>query len=530
MPLPFKIDFKNPDYVQVFQYRAERLRRIRDKLECLPALYKYYADHPIDFIEDWGMTFDPRNVGTPIPAAMPFILFPRQREVLEYILRKWRDKDPGLIEKSRDVGISWLAMGLASSLCLFNNNMVIGFGSRKEEYVDKIGSPKALFYKGRQFLQMLPKEFRNGWDHKQHAPFMRINFAATGSSITGEAGDNIGRGDRTSLYFVDEAAHLERPHLVDASLSATTNCRIDMSSVNGMANSFAEKRHGGKVEVFTFDWRDDPRKDDNWYIKQVFNLDPVTVAQEIDRSYTASIKNVLIPAAWVQASIDAHIKIGIVPTGARRGAMDVADEGKDLNAFVGSHGIVIEHIEGWSGKGDDIYGSVEKSFDICDLWGYDEFDYDADGLGAGVRGDARKINEDRKANGQRTLKVNMFRGSHAVVKPTEEAVEGRTNEDFYQNLKAQGWFHLRKLFQNVYRAVVEGMPYDPDEIISISSTAQEYLKLVTELSQIQYDKNTAGKMIINKAPDGTRSPNHADSVMILRAPKIVEPLGFFDYD
>ena len=78
---------------------------------------------------------------------------------------------------------------------------------------------------------------------------MRINFAHTGSSISGEAGDGIGRGDRSSLYFVDESAFLERPELVEASLSQTTNCRIDVSTPHGMANPFAEKRHSGMVKV-----------------------------------------------------------------------------------------------------------------------------------------------------------------------------------------------------------------------------------------------------------------------------------------
>ena len=56
----------------------------------------------------------------------------------------------------------------------------------------------------------------------------------------GEAGDNIGRGDRTTLYLVDEAAFLQRPLLIDAALSQTTRCRIDLSSVNGMTNPFAQ--------------------------------------------------------------------------------------------------------------------------------------------------------------------------------------------------------------------------------------------------------------------------------------------------
>lgn len=532
MPLPFKIDFRNPDYVQVFQWRAERLRRIRDDIDKLPFLYTYYRDHPIDFIEDWGMTFDPRNVGTDIPAAMPFILFPRQREWLEWTLEMWRTKEPGLTEKSRDVGISWLAVGLACTLCLFRDNMTVGFGSRKEEYVDKHGSPKALFYKARQFLTMLPKEFRGGYDPRRDSAHMRITFRRTTSTMTGEAGDNIGRGDRTSLYFVDEAAHLERPQLVDASLSATTDCRIDMSSVNGTANPFAEKRFKWPSKrIFIFDWRDDPRKDAAWYQKKVSELDPITIAQEIDRNYAAAVEGVVIPGEWARAAIDAHIKLGIKPTGERWGALDVADEGNDLNAFIGSHGVVVERIEEWTGKGSDIYATVERAFDLCDEEGYAGFDFDSDGLGSGVRGDARKINEKRKLEGVRELVVNAYRGSEGVVNPElpfdPDDKDSRLNKDMFANFKAQAWWNARMLFRNTYRAV-RGLDYDPDQIISISSECALHLKLVTELSQATYMKNTAGKFLINKKPDGAKSPNLADGVIIRFAPQRTEPRGFFD--
>ncbi|EAA5546079.1 TerL protein, partial [Salmonella enterica subsp. enterica] len=158
-------------------------------------------------------------------------------------------------------------------------------------------------------------------------PYMRVEFPETGAVIKGEAGDNIGRGDRTTLYLVDEAAFLQRPLLIDAALSQTTRCRIDLSSVNGMANPFAQKRHGGKIPVFTFHWRSDPRKDDEWYRRECEKIDnPVVVAQELDLNYSASAEGVLIPSDWVQAAVDAHIRLGIQPTGKRLGAMDVADE------------------------------------------------------------------------------------------------------------------------------------------------------------------------------------------------------------
>ncbi len=515
MPIPFPFDFRNPDYRAVFEWRLERLQRIRADPSVVPAMKTFYADNPAQFIIDWGQTFDPRNADIGLPSTLPFLLFPKQEEWVAWLLERWRARDPGLTEKSRDMGMSWLTVGVASTLCLMRRGVVVGFGSRKEDYVDKIGDPKSLFWKAREFVAGLPREFRGGFDRKLHAPHMRILFPHTGSAMTGEAGDGIGRGDRTSIYFVDEAAHLEHPKLVDASLSQTTNCRQDLSSVNGMGNRFAEKRHGGKVKVFTFHWRDDPRKDDAWYAKQCYDLDPVTVAQEIDINYSASVEGQIIPSAWVQASIDAHVRLGIAPTGIKRGGLDVADEGKDKNAYAGRHGVVMNHIEEWSGKGDDIYGTVVRAFGISDGLGLDGFLYDADGLGAGVRGDARVINEGRVKDARKALTVEPYRGSEAVYDPRGEMVANRKNEDFFLNRKAQCWWALRLRFLTTYRAVVEGMSCDKDAIISIPSDLPLRAKLVAELSQPTYTLTTAGKVQVNKQPDGASSPNLADAVVIV---------------
>jgi len=509
------IDYKNPDYTAIFTRRIERLAYLRKHPADVRKLKAFYKEHPAQFISDWGMTVDPRNVELGLPSVIPFILFPKQIELVDWIVAHWKGRKPGLIEKSRDMGISWLTVATACTLCLFYPGMAIGFGSRKEEYVDKIGAPKSLFYKARVFVQNLPEEFRGSWDINKDAPHLRLNFPDSGSNISGEAGDNIGRGDRTGIYFVDEAAHIERAQLVEASLSQTTNCRIDLSSVAGMANVFAQKRHGGKIDVFIFDWRDDPRKDDAWYAKQELELDPITLNQEVNRDYNASVEGVVIPNAWVRASIDAHLKLELKPTGLRSGSLDVADEGKDKNAFCGAHGIVIEHIEEWTGKNSDIFATTQKAFNVCDLKGYSQFKFDWDGLGAGVRGDARIINENRATNQSTQIEVEAFRGSAGVFNPEGEDIKGRKNEDYFANCKAQAWWALRTRFQKTFRAVTEGLIYDPDELISISSSCgNDLLKLVAELSQPTWSTNGVGKVLIDKAPEGVKSPNLADAVMM----------------
>ena len=523
MPIPFPFDFKNPDYSAAIEWRLERIKRIRSSPESIPVLKRFYRDNPAQFIIDWGMTFDPRNAERGLPSYVPFLLFPRQEDYIHWLMERWLSQEPGITEKSRDMGMSWVTVGVGASLCLFRDGLVIGYGSRKEEYVDKIGAPKSLFFKARKFIEMLPKEFKGSWTVKD-APHMRINFPDTGSCMAGESGDGIGRGDRASIYFVDEAAFLERPLLVESSLSATTNCRQDLSSVNGMGNPFAEKRHSGKIKVFTFHWRDDPRKDTEWYKKQCENLPPVVVAQEIDLNYSASVEGILIPSDWVQAAVDAHIKLGITPTGARIGGLDVADEGIDLNAFAGRHGILLEHLESWSGKGSDIYYTVAKAFSICDSIGYDDLKYDADGMGAGCRGDSRVLNEHRKDNKQKLIIVNPHRGSGAVYAPEREMVEKRKNKDFFENFKAQSWWALRLRFQETFRAI-NGLEYNPSNIISIPSKINEFQKLCMELSQVTHMLSKTGKIMIDKSPDGIKSPNLADAVVIAYAP--TQKIGSF---
>lgn len=514
-----KFDFKNPQHIATtLQERADRLIRIRQNPQLLQSLKIHYKHNPADFINDWGMTYDPMRAKENIPAMLPFILFEKQREWINWVVDKWKKGEPGLTEKSRESGVSWLAISLGCTLGLFYNGLAIGFGSRKAEYVDKLGAPKSILEKGRIFLQELPPEFNQGWKrtNKTHSSLMKLSLPETNSIITGEGGDGIGRGDRASLYFVDEAAFLERPELIEASLSNTTQCRIDISTVHGMANPFAEKRHKGNIDVFTFHWRQDPRKDDAWYAKQLEILDPVTVAQEIDINYSASVEGVLIPNEWIQAAIDAHIKLEVDVSGIRKAALDVADAGKDKNALCLRHGILLEHVEDWSGKGGDIFETTSKAFGLCDIHGYKILDYDADGLGTGVRGDSRILNADRI--GSQKIIVNAFRGSAGVIHPERCMVENRTNKDFFYNLKAQCWWALRLRFLKTWRAVNGSKDVKHSDIISISSTIPNINKLLSELSQPTYSFKDNGKMIVNKQPEGTKSPNMADSVMIAFAP------------
>lgn len=541
MELGDGFDWRNPDYLPVWKARAERLARLRDDPALLAKVRVYYRDHLDDFINDWGVTIDPRVAAQKRRPVMPLLLWPKQRAFLRFLHERLETSTDGTAVKSRDVGISWLAMGFSAGVCIFREDVSIGFGSEKEDKVDRSGDPDCLFYKGRLFLQYLPVEFRGGFELKHNSAHMRLTFPYTGSSITGEAGNNIGRGGRKLIYFVDESAHIPNPKAIDASLSANTDIRIDMSSVYGMANSFAERAHNGAIPRFDFHWKDDPRKDDAWEKRKRSTLDPAIFASEYDCNFSASIEGQVIPSVWVQSALDAHKVLQLpMPTGTKTGALDVADAGKDYNAFGVSQQWYVHFVEQWKGSEDlDIYHSVERSFGLCDMNKLDGFYYDADGLGAGVRGDARKVNEARDAAGVPMLNVEPFRGSGEKHNP-EAIVEGteRTAEDFFENAKAQGWWTLRQRFQYTHRLVEQvkaGTLYaheiDADEFaakgISINKDFPDRARLCIELSQPVWMLSKNGKWMVDKCPPGTKtevrnaivSPNLADTVMILYAPR-----------
>lgn len=315
----------SPEYEVVYKERAERLKKLREDPSLLSGVKEFYKDHPAEFVNDWGMTFDPRNPERGLPATVPFLLFPKQADFLNWLRDRWLGREDGLVEKSRDMGLSWLCVAFGAWMFLFYPGTVVGFGSRKEEYVDKLGDPKSLFWKLRQFINLLPIEFRpEGWDEKKHAPHMRVINPENGAAIVGEAGDNIGRGNRTSVYFKDESAFYERPETIDAALSQTSNCKIDVSTPNGNGNPFYRKRHGGKIKVFTFHWRDDPRKDQAWYDKQRETLDPVILAQEVEIDYNASATD-----SWIDG--------GLLEDAQKNGPADVEAIGKWMVAIDAAH-------------------------------------------------------------------------------------------------------------------------------------------------------------------------------------------------
>ena len=474
-------DWRAPDYDPIFRMRAERLQRLRDNPTQLPALKEFYKENPAKWISDWLLTYDPRGPEVGLPATVPFVLFPRQVEFIEFLHDRWKAREDGLAEKSRDMGVSWLCVAFGVWMWTFHAGTVIGFGSRKEEYVDHIGDPKSLFWKVRKTIELLPKEFKpHGFVPRIHSPFMRVLNPENGSSIIGEAGDNIGRGARTSIYFKDESAFYDRPELIDAALSQTSNCKIDVSTPNGAGNPFYRKAVGGSIPKFTFEWRSDPRKDDAWYEKQRRDLDPVVLAQEIDINYEASVTNAFIPGDAVikamrkgPADVEAH---GPVIWG-----LDVARFGDDMSVLTMRRGRVVQPQKTWRKVDTQFLAQAVWEMAKSAVPKVDQIAVDDIGVGGGVTDRLKEL----------------ARGSGTAIEGVNSA--NRVSDGRNYNLRMKMWDEMKEWLE--------------DEPVSLPNASV----LKAEMTALRYSFRNGVRLLESKdeaKKRGVKSPDHADSLAL----------------
>lgn len=225
----------------------------------------------------------------------------------------------------------------------------------------------------------------------------------------------------------------------------------------------------------------------------------------------------IIKPAWVMAARDAHIKLGIAPSGGKFGGFDVADEGPDANAFIWRHGCVVQGIEEW--KDNDPVSAARYVHGEAVSLGIDQILYDDIGVGAGAKGAFREEHAALLASGRRghvRTQADGFNAAAAVMWPEQEYKDGKKNKDMFMNLKAQAWWLVGDRFRNTYNAV-NGKPYDPEKLICLPEGLKHIDKLCAELSQPRREY-VNGKVKVESKQDmkkrGIPSPNLADALIM----------------
>lgn len=526
-----------PDYRRVFKWRQQQLMAMRDDVRLAVGAKEYYArpENAAAFINHWVDTFDPRRTAKGLPARLPLILFPRQEDFVYYILALIDGEEDGLVEKCRDMGATWVAVAVSVWLWLFKAGATVGWGSRKQELVDRLGVPDSIFEKIRMVIRGLPPEFLPlGFSDREHMTFMKVLNPESGSAIVGEVGDNIGRGGRSLVYFKDESAHYARPELIEAALSDNTRCQIDISSVNGLGNVFHRKREAGveyvdgepepgRVNVFVMDWRDHPEKNQAWYDRRkrkAYESGLMAIfAQEVDRDYSASREGVLIPAEHIRAAIDIDkVLRRTFTTGSFSAGLDVADGGTDRNALSMLDGSKLVLSDAW--ERPDVGKTTRRAIELLDQRRL-TLQYDCIGIGSGVKAEVNRLSEEGLLwDG---ISFQPWNAGAAVMRPTDRLVdsddESPTFKEVFHNLKAQAWWDLARRLRNTFLALSEGRRFKVEDMICLSGRLPKLRQLEKELGQVTVTRSSASfKVMIEKSPSGTRSPNLADSLVMAAFP------------
>lgn len=463
------------------------------------------ARDPVAFINDWVWTYDPRNVARNLPATIPFDLFPKQAEFIKWIHEHNREGRPGICEKSRDAGMSWMLAAYFVHQWLFVDGFAGGMGSAKEDKVDKIGSPQTLFAKLRGVLYSLPSWMHPpGFDRRQHDSYLKLINPANGATIVGEGGDNMGRSGRFTMYFGDEWAFVPRAKLPKRAILEAARCFIRGSTPNGPAGDFAEDRFAGAIDVFTIHWRDDPRKDDAWYANKrdvEYATDPAGLAQEIDIDYFASVEGIFFPAEYVRSAIDAHKKMGWKLEGPRTTGLDIADGGANLNVCVSRVGPIITDIQRWAG--DNFTDTTNRAIEAAEANGSEILYYDAEGVGSGVT--SKLENRD-----DLPFDVVPIYGGHGA---TSTLLGTKPAKDLVLNLRAEIHWSLYLRLYKTHQVVTGKGSYPPGECISIPDDRNLVMHITTPKRQATESGKIKVESKKQMATRGVASPDDLDGTV-----------------
>ena len=230
-------------------------------------------------------------------------------------------------------------------------------------------------------------------------------------------------------------------------------------------------------------------------------------------------EGVIIKRAWLNAAVDAHLKLNFEPTGSRRIGFDIADDGGDRCVNVFSHGSVCLFLDWWKANEDELLKSCQHTYQNAKEWKA-EITYDTTGVGAHAGAKFKEINE--ATNTEHPVSYLKFKAGGEIINPEREYKHGIKNKDMFCNLKAQSWWSVADRLRNTWDAVTNGAQYDPADLISISSQVKDLQKLITELSTPKKDYDNTDKIKVESKKDLLKrevpSPDLADAFIMAFAP------------
>jgi len=288
------VEIASLSYTEILKERAKILLFAKKDKEWQMVLKEMCKKDPIFFFDFFCYTKDPNKK----PANLPFITYPYEKNLIIWLEDCLNGKHDGLIDKSRQMGVTWMITTWLFYCWLFRPDFFAIMGSRKEELVDKRDKDDTLFSKIDYNLNRFPKwMLPRGFNPVKDRRHLLLVNPENRASIIGESSNkDFARGATASVIFLDEFASWPEANASWNACSESSRTKLICSTP--APNTFFKtlrfsKQMQGKVK--TIHWRMHPEKDEAWYEKMKENMSDETLAQEIDISYDVSGRGRVYP-------------------------------------------------------------------------------------------------------------------------------------------------------------------------------------------------------------------------------------------
>jgi phage terminase large subunit len=202
----------------------------RDLITLCKMDFVFWCDH-------FCWTFNPRKK----PYHFPFNLHPFQKQMaraLIFCIEEGKEGRDGncLIEKSRDLGGTWVIEMVYEHYFIFEEGSDFHMGSKMRDDVDKKGVKSTLFGKLRYSLDMLPVWMMPKLGRKNDS-LLKLVHPENGNSITGQsATPDFGRSGRYKSALLDEYARHPYDQQAYESITESTESTFLLYTPYGKAN------------------------------------------------------------------------------------------------------------------------------------------------------------------------------------------------------------------------------------------------------------------------------------------------------
>ncbi len=254
-------------------FRQELMRKVTVDPEYAGFMRAACRVDPFFYIASFAFTVNPARAHP--RKKVPFVLYPFQEKGVDLIFDSLEQGFDVSVEKSRQMGASWLFSLVIQYCWLFRPGQNFLMLSRSDEYVDRSNEPKSLFYKLDFINANLPKWLLPvGWDKKRHRFVKRMINPANGNTVVGEATtEDSGRGGTFTAVLHDEFGACDVGMGILKSTRAATSTRWFNSTPKGTGNAHyrivqLSRQNPQQVKPLRFHWSDHPE-----YSEGIYKLD-----------------------------------------------------------------------------------------------------------------------------------------------------------------------------------------------------------------------------------------------------------------